>query len=176
MLPTRKHSNPERAIFSESHVLRVYPFVFLGCVWSSGIPRVKFPPEASKYGSFKPQFPHAEVLIYLQLIKGRVCAVEGILERQPELRVLRDPPSLAGQRIRCVMAFHFDPENATVARCKVRAQAWTDPSLHSRFPVDKETSMMLAKSIFDVAKEDFEESDPDVIRARGIRAALRHLL
>jgi len=111
-----------------------------------------------------------------ELMKGQVCPVEAILSRQPDLKVLRDPPSLAGQRVRCVMVFHLDIENATVARCKVRAQAWTDPSLHLRCPVDKETSMMLAKSVFNVAKADFEESDPDEIRAGGVRAALQHLL
>jgi len=107
---------------------------------------------------------------------GRVCAVEGILSRQPELKVLRDPPSLTGQRVRCVIVFHFDSENTTVARCKVRAQAWTDPSLHMRLPVDREMSAILAQSVFHVAKVDFETKDPDTLRAGGTRVTSEYML
>ena len=98
------------------------------------------------------------------------------MSRQPELKVLRDPPSLTGQRVRCVMVFHFDTENTTVARCKVRAQAWTDPSLNMRLPVDKETSAVLAQTVFSVAKVDFETKDPDALRAGATRAASQYLL
>ena len=107
---------------------------------------------------------------------GRVCAVEEILKRQPGLKVLRDPPSLAGQRVRCVMIFHFDSGNAGFARCKVRAQAWTDPFLHSRPPMDKGMSMILAESVFSVAKMDFEQHDPNMVRARGSGATSRRVL
>jgi len=107
-----------------------------------------------------------------ELMGGKVCDVEGILSRQPGLKVLRDPPSLAGQRVRCVMVFHFDSENTTVARCKVRAQAWTDPALHTRLSLDNETSAILAGGVFHVAKMDFEGSNPDELRA-GARLNLQ---
>lgn len=96
-----------------------------------------------------------------------------ILERQPNLKVLRDPPSLVGQRVRYVLLFHYDPENAAVARCKVRALAWTDPSLTSRAPIDKEVSRRGAEGVFIVAKIDFEKNDPNELRARPseVRAA-----
>lgn len=42
--------------------------------------------------------------------------------------------------------------------------------------MDKDMSMMLAGSVFNVAKADFEKRDPEVIRAVGAGAALRHLL
>lgn len=155
----------------------IYPFVTSECVWSLSIPGIRSLPEASRYDPPMPRLPCTSVLTcYSQLMDGRVCAVEKILERQPDLKVLRDPPSLAGQRVRCVMVFHFDSGHAGVARCKVRAQAWTDPSLHSRPPMDKDMSMMLAGSVFNVAKADFEKRDPEVIRAVGAGAALRHLL
>jgi len=111
--------------------------------------------------------------LLFQLISGRVCPVEEILSKQPGLKVLRDPPSLAGQRVRFVMMFRFDPGNTAITRCKVRAQAWTDPSLHLGSPVDKVTSMFLAESVFDAAKVHFEKSDPDKIRAGDVRNALQ---
>ena len=42
--------------------------------------------------------------------------------------------------------------------------------------MDKEISRNLAKKIFDVAKVEFEEADPDKIRAGELRAALRLLV
>lgn len=104
-----------------------------------------------------------------------MCDVEDILKKQPELKVLRDPPSLAGQRVRCVMVFHFDTEGSTVARCKVRAQAWTDPALHTRHPLDKEMSMRLADGVFHVAKTDFEKNNPDQLRAGDMATTMRLL-
>ena len=97
---------------------------------------------------------------------GRVCTVEEILSRQPNLKVLRDPPTLAGQRVRCVLTFHYIPEQASVTMCKVRAQAWTDPSLNERWgSLDKEMSSLFAENIFDVVKTQFAKGDPDKIRA-----------
>lgn len=106
---------------------------------------------------------------------GKVCPVEAILSKQPQLKVLRDPPSLVGQRVRCVMVFQFDSGDTGVARCKVRAQAWTDPSLHMRLSLDDEMSAMLAESVFSVAKTDFEMGDPDKLRAGDRRAILQQL-
>lgn len=119
--------------------------------------------------------PTPEALTYrLQLMGGRVCPVEGILSRQPDLRVLRDPPSLEGQRVRYVLVFHLDPGNATVRRCKVRAYAWTVPSLCSQFEMlDKGVSALLAETIFEMAKEDFERGDPDKLRARKANPSLQ---
>jgi hypothetical protein len=97
---------------------------------------------------------------------GTVSPVEDILSRQPNLKVLRDPPSLAGQRVRCVMAFHYNPGQAAVTMCKVRAQAWTDPSLNSLWGLlDKEISTVLSETIFDMVKEQCEKGDPERIRA-----------
>jgi hypothetical protein len=42
--------------------------------------------------------------------------------------------------------------------------------------MDKETSMMLAESVFSVAKADFEKTDPDHIRAGGVRPIPQHFL
>jgi len=114
-----------------------------------------------------------------QLMNGRVRPVEDILSKQPDLRVLRDPPSLMGQRVRYVLVFNLDPSNATVRRCKVRAYAWTVPLLLSTLEtLDKTMSMLFAETIFEVAKEDFDNSDPDDVRARGADPPLplQHLL
>jgi len=111
-----------------------------------------------------------------ELTESRVCLVENILSRQPQLRVLRDPPSLAGRRVRYVLLFHLDPEsNAGVRRCKVRAQAWTDPALHSRHLMDKVVSVMLANSVFSAAKANFEKGDPDEVRAGGVGVVMQHM-
>lgn len=97
---------------------------------------------------------------------GSVCPVEEILSQQPNLKVLRDPPSLAGQRTRCVLAFHYRSEKSTVVMCKVRAQAWTDPLILSRwYSLDKEMSTLLATTVFDVAKAEFAKGNPDRMRA-----------
>lgn len=163
-------------MFSVSFLLRAYRFVISGCVWSSSILETKSLPEASRYGLPEPIFPCGVDLTHcFQLMGGKICAVEAVLSQQPQLKVLRDPPSLAGQRVRCVMVFHFDSGETGVARCKVRAQAWTDPSLHTRFPVDNEMSAILAEGVFHVAKIDFEKNDPDKLRAGDIRAASRQL-
>jgi len=98
------------------------------------------------------------------------------LRRQPGLKVLRDPPSLAGQRVRFVMMFRFDPGGSAITRCKVRAQAWTNPSLDLGCPVDQATSMFLAGIVFEAAKVHFEKSDPDKIRAGDVTAALQPFL
>lgn len=146
-----------------------------GCVWRLSIQEIKLPPEASRYyGPLGLSLSSAEVLIYrFQFMDGRVCHVDDILSRQPDLRVLRDPPTLAGQRVRYVILFHLEPGNASVRRCKVRAYAWTVPSLGARLEMmDKQMSAMLAQSVFAVAKRDFENSDPNEIRARWASAAL----
>ena len=97
---------------------------------------------------------------------GSVCPIEQILSRQPNLKVLRDPPTLAGQRVRCVAAFLYDSGQAGAIMCKVRAQAWTDPSLDSRWSsLDKEMSGFFAESVFEVIKAQFEEGNPDQIRS-----------
>lgn len=63
------------------------------------------------------------------------------------------------------MMFRYDPENATIARCKVRAQAWTDPLLQSRWLLlDKNVSALMAEKVFDLARAD-SEGDPEKIRA-----------
>ena len=106
-----------------------------------------------------------------------MCPVEDVLSRQPDLKVLRDPPTLAGQRVRWVMMFRYDSEGAAVARCKVRAQAWTDPSLQSGgYPMNKEMSRFLASTIFDMARSDFEDGKPDEIRAGKVSSFWQQLL
>lgn len=118
--------------------------------------------------------PYSEVLTdCFQFMGGRVSSVEEILSRQPDLRVLRDPPSLVGQRIRYVLLFHLDPEDSEVTRCKLRAYAWTDPSLCLKLQLmNPMVSTMLAQTVFDEAKKDFEERDPNEIRSRGRNPSL----
>ncbi|KAF9644762.1 hypothetical protein BDM02DRAFT_872609 [Thelephora ganbajun] len=112
-----------------------------------------------------------------EFMNGRVCAIEEILSRQPELKVLRDPPSLVGQRVHYVMAFYFDPANTKISRCKIRAQAWTDPSIGSRWHLlDKEISAFLAMKVFDLAKSDFEKGDPNKMRAGEVEPFLQLML
>jgi hypothetical protein len=96
-----------------------------------------------------------------------VSPVEDILSKQPDLRVLRDPPSLIGQRVRYVLMFHLDPGDAKVQRCKVRAYSWTFPSLREVESLDKNMSALFAQTVFNLAKRDFETGDPNEIRARG---------
>lgn len=111
-----------------------------------------------------------------EFMNGRVCPVEGILSKQPNLRVLQDPPSLVGQRVRYVLLFHLEPESSEVQRCKVRAYAWTDRTLCSRLEtLNSNMSSTLAKTVFDVAKEDFENGDPKEMRARRLNPASRLL-
>ena len=100
--------------------------------------------------------------------------MDEILDRHPRLTNLRDPPDLVGQRVRCVLVFH--PKNSRNPTFAVRGLAYTDPSLCLGSSIDKEMSRNLAKKIFDVAKVEFEEADPDKIRAGELRAALRLLL
>lgn len=96
-----------------------------------------------------------------EFVNGRVCSVEDILSKQPNLKVLQDPPSLVGHRIRYVLMFHLDPGDAQVQRFKVRAYAWTNPMICSKLEeVDKDISSFLAQTVFDEAKEDFEKRDP----------------
>jgi len=103
-----------------------------------------------------------------EFIEGRVCLIEDILSKQPNLRVLRDPPGLAGQRVRYVLLFHLDPASTDVRRCKVRAHAWTDRLLSSRSAVlDKDVSALLAGSIFEAAKEIFKNGNPNELIDRG---------
>jgi len=111
-----------------------------------------------------------------EFMEGRVCPIADILSRQPGLRVLRDPPGLVGQRVRYVLLFHLDPGSKDVRRCKVRAYAWTDPCLTPRLEaLNKEMSALFARTIFNVAKENFKTSDPNEIRAGGVNPLL-HLL
>jgi hypothetical protein len=101
-------------------------------------------------------------------MQGRVCPVEDILSRQPDLRVLRDPPTLVGRRIRYVLLFHLEPESTGVRRCKVRAYAWTDPAFFSRLEMmDKRMSTVLSETIYRVAKNDFQHANPNEMRSRG---------
>ena len=53
---------------------------------------------------------------------------------------------------------------------------YTDPSLLLGSDMDKGMSAKLAKKVFDVAKADFEEADPDSIRAGELRASLEPLV
>jgi len=108
-----------------------------------------------------------------ELTGGSVSPVEDILSKQPNLRVLRDPPSLIGQRVRYVLVFHLDPGNQSVRRCKVRAYAWTVPSLCCLESLDKRMSAFFAETVFEVAKMDFENADPDQVRARGSDGSLQ---
>jgi len=111
-----------------------------------------------------------------ELMEGRISPVQDILSRQPNLRVLRDPPTLTGQRVRYVLVFHLDPGDANIRRCKVRAYAWTVPSLRSTLEtLDKRVSKIFAETVFRAAKEDFEKSNPDALRARGVDAPLERL-
>lgn len=108
-----------------------------------------------------------------EFMKGRVCPVEDILSRQPDLRVLRDPPSLVGQRVRYVLLFHLEPGSTSVRRCKVRAYAWTDPTLCARLEsLHKEVSAIFAETVFEEAKEDFEKSDPNEMRTKRMNPSL----
>ena len=57
--------------------------------------------------------------------------------------------------------------------CKVRAQAWTDPSLQSNWgSLDKEISAFFAERIFDVLKTQFEKGNPDKIRTGEVNPLL----
>lgn len=106
-----------------------------------------------------------------------MCLIEDILSKQPNLRVLHDPPGLAGQRVRYVLLFHLDPESKDVRRCKVRAYAWTVRSLSSRLAVlDKDLSALFAGNIFDVARENFKNGNPNELRDRGENLSLQSLL
>ena len=98
-------------------------------------------------------------------MSGRACPVDEILSQQPNLKVLRDPPSLAGLRVRCVMTFHYAKLDG-VTMCKVRAEAWTDPSLYSKwYSMDPTVSAVLAGTIFESAKLQIEKGDPEKMRA-----------
>lgn len=101
------------------------------------------------------------------MICGKVCSIEHILSKQPNLRVLRDPPpSLEGKRVRYVLIFHLDPENSSVQRCKVRAYAWTIPSFPAILRrLDKTLSTIVAETVYSVAKKQFEQDDPKEIAA-----------
>lgn len=91
--------------------------------------------------------------------------VDEILSEQPNLKVLRDPPGLSGMRVRCVMTFHYTKLDG-FEMCKVRAEAWTDPSLHTRwYSMDPAVSALLAATIFESAKLQIEKGDPDKMRA-----------
>ena len=56
---------------------------------------------------------------------------------------------------------------------EVRGLTYTNPTLRLRSSVDKEMSRNLAKNISDVAKAEFEEADPNKIRAGELRVSLR---
>lgn len=155
-----------RSISCESLITN-FLFVISGCGWSSCIPEMNSPHEASRYNPLKPRFPRAEALIYcFQFWDGRICAVEEMLNRQPRLTNLRDPPSLVGQRVRCVLVFHSNPRKAST---EVRGLTYTDPSLRLSCPLNKVMSVALAKGVFDLAKAEFENVDPDKIRAGEVR-------
>jgi len=79
---------------------------------------------------------------------------------------IRDPPSLVGQRIRCVLVFHSGPRNATI---EVRGLTCTVPLWET---MDKEMSSMFAGGVFDLANADFENGDPDEIRAGKVKESL----
>lgn len=147
-------------------------FLVVGRVLNSSIREIKLPHGTSRYGPARlpPLRADSEVLNYsLQLMSGRVCPVEEILSKQPDLRVLRDPPSLVGRRVRYVLMFHLDPGNSQVRRCKVRAYAWTvPPSVHLELEaLDKGMSAFFAQTVFDLAKRHFEQGDPNQIRSGG---------
>jgi len=100
-----------------------------------------------------------------EFMSGRVCPVDEILSQQPNLKVLRDPPGLSGPRVRCVMTFHYAKLD-DVTMCKVRAEAWTDPSLNTKwYSMDPPVSALLAETIFESARLQIEKGDPDKMRA-----------
>jgi len=93
---------------------------------------------------------------------GRLYSVEEILDREPSLTNIRDPPDLVGQRVRCVLMFHSDVGNPIT---EMRGLAYMDPGLRSRSPLDKGLSMLMADTAFRVAKDELEKGNPDEIRA-----------
>lgn len=170
---------PERVPSLTGSLLSVNFPVILGCVWRSSIPEIKSLPRASKYGLPELRFPCADILTnYFQFMGGSVCPVEDILSRQPNLKVLRDPPSLADeQRVRCVLTFHYRPGQGPIEVCKVRAQAWSVPLLYPIWcSLGGEASTLLANGIFDLAKTEFGTGAPDKIRAREMNPPQHHFL
>jgi len=100
-----------------------------------------------------------------EFMSGRVSPVDEILTEQPNLKVLRDPPGLSGLRVRCVMAFHYTKLDG-YSMCKVRAEAWTDPSLQTKwYSMDPTVSALLAETIFESARLQIEKGDPEKMRA-----------
>ena len=110
-------------------------------------------------------------------MRGSVCAVEDILSRQPNLKVLRDPPTLEGERVRCVLTFHYSPGEGPIKVCKVRAQAWSDPLLYPMwYSLSMEASRLLANGIFNFARTEFATGNPNKIRAGETSSGLRDFL
>jgi len=94
------------------------------------------------------------------------------MDKQPMVANMWDPPSLvgrspAGRLIRYVLMFHSGPRNVTI---EVRGLTCTIPSKET---MDKGMSRMFASRVFDLAKADFENADPDEIRAGKVRESLR---
>ena len=116
----------------------------------------------SRVEVLKPRFPRARVLNHcFQLLGGRLRSIEEILDRDPSITNLRDPPELVGQRICCVLVFHSGP-----GKPDMMSLTYTDPALSSASGnVDKEMSKLLAETVFGVAGEGLEVGGPDKVRA-----------
>ena len=61
-----------------------------------------------------------------QIYRGCVRAAEEVLAENPQLQIMRDPPPLAGKRIRHVTVFRFEEEGKP-RQIFLRARTWELP-------------------------------------------------
>jgi hypothetical protein len=98
-----------------------------------------------------------------QLYYGCVREAEEVLAENPQLLIMRDPPPLAGKRIRHATAFHF-AEEGKPRRSFSRGRSWELPESLEPWkdrPAGWDAVYEVIQALFGGVDEDEDDEDED---------------